>query len=610
MPSPAIVAEAGEEIYGSLIERSRPSAAEGRYRLDPFAHLEDGHVKIFDIETLEEIPFEPFEHQIEVVRSWVDLDHLAKTGRAHPELAELRFFNALAEKSRQMGITWIVAWVIRWALGYFPVRGLALHLDLDEIDDGGVASTIDSLFGKIRYLNDSMPTEWRAPLRYRMRPSIIRNMLDPLSFVVGEGATPNPGRGGKYHYGFLDEAARIAFGESVHASLSRSIPHGRLYNSTPEGEGNVYYRLASDRPAGYRFTKLHWSIHPVFSRGLHVAASIEEPRPAQPSPEAEAIAKKCRQCAGSRRGVRWTADAPDKAHRYPGKLTSDWYEEAIVELTDQQVAAELDIDYEASLTARVYPEFSEQAHVLPEGIAYDENYELTFGIDYGLDVTAILVLQETPSEVRAIAELEMGSETTDGREAIPENVVPALVEVLAAKGVPLLLLEKEWLLQMLGVGDPSGEGRDLATGKPLSTHYRRLGLRIYPPRRFTVWQTVNATKRLFLGRPKRFYVSGPDCPSFVRHAKGNRWVTDKTGRRTTPARLKDDEHNHIMRALAYWTAYRFPPEVEDETGDAVAQAAAREGRPLREGNVPVAVDRAKRDEGGVHAPGLRPGMNL
>ena len=77
--------------------------------MDPFAPIADGLIVFLDLETLEEVRVrELWPHQEEIIPTWIDLDHLAATGRP-------RFSNTQEEKSRQMGITWVTAYFIWWA---------------------------------------------------------------------------------------------------------------------------------------------------------------------------------------------------------------------------------------------------------------------------------------------------------------------------------------------------------------------------------------------------------------------------------------------------------------------------------------------------------------
>jgi hypothetical protein len=547
-----------------------------RYERDPFAHVDEGHITILDLETSTQTRLKPWPHQVKLTEAWIDLARLRRTG-------SLRFRNAHLEKSRQEGVTWWVAYLLWWVLNYHEVPGLAMSLKAAEIDDGGGNSTPRSFFGRIRYIHTqaSLPPHLRAPLEWRggADPS-IRNTHKPLAFLNGTGAVADPGRGGKYGYVFVDEAARLPFARAVQASISLACPVGRLYNSTPEGEDNLFYWLRERRPRGYRFLRFHWTRHPVYSRGLHVAASVETDEQGRTTGILTPGLRGCPLCEGTRRGLRWDANEP-RAHRYPGKPTSPWYEQAILDLTDEQVASELEIDYAGSLTARVYPEFSEELHCSDVVIPYDDRLGLDLTFDYGAGTTSVVIGQETPLEYRVVGEVE-------AYDTLPEEVAAAVRAQLVAIGVPAHLTSHEWTRRMSAYGDPAGEARQQATGKPLTAEYRRLGFEIYSKHE-SIERTIRAVKRLLKGRPKPVVVSAR-CTQFVRHMKHNRWPVDRNGdRRAGATEPQNDEHNHMMRAFAYMAVQKWPPP---EAADAIHRAT---------------VDRA---HGGRLDDGLSYGMDL
>lgn len=596
MPNPGTL-QPFKALYKEAIGRGAVNQeASRRYLLDPFAHLDEGHVKILDLTTLDEVEFRPYDHQRELLAAWVDLAYLRRTGTA-------RWRNVHEEKSRQMGCSWILAWADLWALMYHPVPGLALHINAAEVDDGGQGSTTDSYFGRIRYMHERLPMQHRQPLLFKYM--LIRNEDKPTSFLTGECASADPGRGGRYARALIDEAARISWDEAAQAALSRACPTGRLYNSTPNGEGNVFFRLRKTKPSGYRFLTHHWSRHPVYSQGLHVSAvpNLDEEgepqkQPRQPRPEMKEIAADCRLCEGTRAGLRWRADRPT-AHRYPGKLTSPWYEMAVEDLTDEQVAAELDIDYTGSLQARVYPEFDESVHVSPHRLPYEPDAGVELAWDYGLDTTAVLFLQDLPMEVRVIGEVE------DYHNATPDTVYPLVMAKLREIGIEERLLTKDWTMRMLMIGDPAGDIRDQSTGRSLVNEYARHGFRIQS-RRYPIKRTIIAVKRLLNGHPKPLVISGPDCPEFVRHIKNNRWPTDRQGhRKPGDNEPLNDEHNHALRAFAYFVSYKFPPVDTDES---LASATRKTG-----GVGPEVIESIEAYRYGLHqrpGGGLRPGQPL
>jgi hypothetical protein len=517
-------------------------AARSPYVRDPWLLPDEGGVRIQGAGG-REVTFRPYEHQRELADAWIDLRELTRSGR-------LVFRNLHEEKSRQMGITWGLAWLVLWMLTWHPGHGLMLHRRFSEVDDGGRASTTDSFVGKIRYMHDRLGEVIRPAFSFRAAAgkSLVRNDSTG-AFMQGEGATPDPGRGGTFDWCILDEAARIPWSEAVHQSVSRASPNGRVYNSTPFGMDNVYFRIKKERPHGYRFLTHHWTRHPFYARGAHLAG-------AEPDT--------CDLCAGNEAGLEWSPRDPD-AHRYPGKVTSPWYDGAVVELTDEQVAQELDVDYAGSLSARVFPEFSESAHVEVEPIEYDPMLPIELGFDFGLECTAVPICQDHPGEYRIIGEFE-------GTDMVPDQVAAHLRLTLEELGIRRELLTPSGTRALLCVGDPSGEARQLGTGRPLVQDYGRQGFSIVSQRR-TIQQTLNAVKRLLLGRPKPLRIS-PTCYSFVEHMQNNRWPVDRLGQRKPGVgEPLNDRHNHMMRAFAYLAAYKFPPPIQD---DAVPAEVERE----------------------------------
>lgn len=499
-----------------------------------------------------------FPDQETTIAAWLDLEHLAETG-------ELVFRNLVVEKSRQIGETWLFAVVMLWALLFHPVQGLALHRKAAEIADRGFS--VKSLFGKIRYAYRRLPAEaMPASSTLTFHPFSV----DPAKIVNehtgatwhGEAQSDDPGRGGTFDAVLVDEAAFVRHGESVYAAIDEACPEGKALLSTPFGSDNFHARLADEEPEGWRYLRLHWSTHPIYSKGLHVAG-LEPER--QPTAEMADVARSCPLCRGNRRGFKWNPKAP-RAHRFPGRLTSPHYDRAVIGKTIEQVASELDIDRERSLTARVYDEFSSEVHVYrgPDGreaeIPYDPLLPIELGWDYGLDCTAVVIAQDAPTEYRIIGEVEVYDRP--GETPIPEVVAPLVRQELVALGVEPRFATPAWTRRMYARGDPAGDARGLSNARPLTSDYRAAGFNILAPPRYltmTVDPSIKAVKALFLGTPKPVRISSR-CVKGIRHLRHNRWPTDAQGARRVGATVPlDDEHNHWARALAYLVVAKFPP---------------------------------------------------
>ncbi|RDI73298.1 hypothetical protein Gocc_2898 [Gaiella occulta] len=574
-------ARRGLELQWAADERRDVELTQAeRYARDPIGWLNSGHVWIASkfgegrAAKLRPIRLRLFPDQELTIRSWIDVDHLQTTG-------ELAFANVAIEKSRQIGETWAFAAAIAWAVHYHQVTLLAMHVDGGEIDDGGSRNTVKSLFGKVRYIDQrldrgKLPGLGDLVFRpFSREPAKIENPRNG-AVVYGEGQTDNPGRGNTVDGALVDEAAFVQHGEKVYAALDEACPSGKALLSTVNGDDNFHARICDEKPQGWTYLRLHWSEHPVYREGLHVAGVAAAD---QPTVEMAAAAAGCDLCAGTRAGVSWNPREP-RAHRYPGRLTSPHYDSRVIGKTDEQVANELDIDRERALGGRVYSEFQTDVHVVDGGIDIELDaatgklvVPLELAWDFGLDATSIPVVQNAPEEVRVVGILEMGD--LFGSSATPEAVAQQLRLYLQELGLPEIETTPAFSRHIRCVGDPAGQARSLETGKPFVNQYRRQGFSIgRPPSRLTsrVDFSIISVKRLLAGSPKPLRVCGVKAADFAAHMRNNVWPTDALGRRRQGATTPEDNiHNHACRAFAYWAVATFPPagEIADEQAAAI-----------------------------------------
>jgi hypothetical protein len=487
--------------------------------------------------------------QERTVRAWINVPLVEQTG-------ELEFRNVLVEKSRQIGETWVIATTVDWLLSYHRVRGLFMHTRAAEVADRGWS--VDSFMGRVKFIHDrclAANVPGVAPLTFRpfsTDPASITNDYQG-ALLRGECQRDDPGRGSTFDFAIIDEAAHVAHGESVHAALDDACPLGKLYLSTPEGSTNMHARLCDEKPQGWDYLRLHWSEHPVYGLGAHLAGKDDD----------------CEVCARTREGTLWTANHP-VSHRYPGQLTSPWYDRAVIGKTDEQVASELDIDRERSLSGRVYPEFTRGSHVIANGIPYDEALPIEFGWDFGLDCTSVPVIQDGPEDIRVIGLVEMGD--LFGNVATPEQVSQRLLRYLLELGVPGSMLTPDLTQRMRAIGDPAGQSRSLDSAKPYVDQYRAQGFQIdRPPTRLTakIDFSIISVQRILTGIPKPLRVCGINAKEFAAHLSSNRWRTDAHGVPTQPRALLDDIHNHCARAFAYWCVATYPPPAGGQASTSV-----------------------------------------
>lgn len=294
------------------------------------------------------IPFIPFPFQEEyVLEVWESIVEWNKpVSERNPEILT----NIFVEKSRQMGISWITMWIFVYGFIFHKHKYTAISRTEEEVD---TPWDMDSLFEKIRFMIRNLPN-WMIPKDFskelgKDKTNVFRKITDPHSeaSITGKTANPDAGRWGTRHAIFMDEMAFMANATAINKSAWSNTPC-RIFNSTPNGEGNEFYRMRTlcfervDKETGkilapeIKGLRYHWSEHPFYD--------------------------------------------------------TDWYNWKIKGMTPEQIAQELEIDYNTALEWRVYPEFPTQS--LP--IVYNPLLPLYVGIDnsHGWNnPNAIIVMQ-------------------------------------------------------------------------------------------------------------------------------------------------------------------------------------------------------------------------
>jgi hypothetical protein len=236
-------------------------------------------------------------------------------------------------------------------LMYRDWLGVVISQKEDKVDDGGNKSSWGSVLGKMRYMYERLP-EWikqDMPLEFSFRR--VRN-LKMGGVLMGETSAPDAGRGPGFRRALMDEAAYIPHGEAVFGGLRSACPQGAVLASTPNGKGNVFYRLRSAEGTTMRLLRLHWSKHP------ERACDCE-----------------------------------------PGQHSGCWYANECEVMTPLQIARELDISYESSVAGRVWYGWSDDFVGDVERI---EGLPIYRGWDLGVgDHTVIYFAQVVPLHLKS-----------------------------------------------------------------------------------------------------------------------------------------------------------------------------------------------------------------
>lgn len=165
----------------------------------------------------------------------------------------------LVEKSRDMGVSWVVLMVLQWFWMFEPGSDFLLgSRKSDMVDRRGDMST---LMEKLRYNLYAQP-EWMMPQGFqkRLHDNVLK-LVNPQNgnTITGESTNANFARGGRYRAVFMDEFAYWRTDELSYASAGQSTPC-RIVVSTPHGMANHFARLRHE--SAIQVETIHWRMHP------------------------------------------------------------------------------------------------------------------------------------------------------------------------------------------------------------------------------------------------------------------------------------------------------------------------------------------------------------
>lgn len=148
--------------------------------------------------------------------------------------------DGLAEKSRDMGVSWLCVAFAVWMWLFHPgtVAGFGSRKEeyVDDLNDP------KSLFWKARQFIQLLPVEFQPAGFNPKKHAPFMSIVNPEngSAIVGESGD-NIGRGNRTSIYFKDESAFYERPESIDAALSQTS-NCKIDVSTPNGNGNPFYR--------------------------------------------------------------------------------------------------------------------------------------------------------------------------------------------------------------------------------------------------------------------------------------------------------------------------------------------------------------------------------
>lgn len=296
-------------------------------------------------------------------------------------------------KSRRTLMSITAMSMMVWAMRFVPgFAGWVTSFEQDAIDHG---EDWDSLLGKLRFIWDKVHEyyPWMLPPlpRWGTTPLNKQNYVEFPEWRTGRiehakecwgnkirGVTASDlsARGGAALFGFADEAGWIEDLESFIESVEEMTPHLVLATTAPKESNNpITIRAQQGLSGGYRVTVSHWTMHPLFARG-----------------------------------VQWTPSAQDRGP-WTRKWRNEYYEDRLRRYSEEAVSRNLDINLQGAGGARVFTSFREEIHAgSPDSSAptfelYDPTWPLYIWYDIGRgDPWACLWVQvsDITGEVRIV----------------------------------------------------------------------------------------------------------------------------------------------------------------------------------------------------------------
>ena len=337
------------------------------------------------------------------------------------------------EKSRAMGMSWTVVCIIVWGWHFQKWDCLLGSEKAEKVDKRGDMGT---LIEKCRYIIENQPG-WLMPKLDKKEYDKSMLLINPIhgAKIKGDSNSVKFGRGDRSKILLADEFSSWDKTDIAAWRSCKATAKCRICLSTPNERGKNcwYFQVVNNaKKKNLPYLRLLWTLHPIFANGL--------------------------------------------TYKEDGSPTSPWYEKMKTEaVSDIEIAQELDIDYSASATGKVFPSFDLETNVIEtvvdekgkqiSGLDYNPNLPLYVSWDFGLDQTALIWFQpDTKNHVINIIDEYVNDGSSDAGSDIYNYID---------------VVDNKPYQQAIHFGDPhSGNNRNLAArGQSNGSILTRAGIR-------------------------------------------------------------------------------------------------------------------------------------
>lgn len=398
-------------------------------------------------------------------------------------------YDLLTEKSRDMGASWLIMAVFTWFwLFHGPGNDFLIGSRKQEyVDQKGNMST---LFQKIRYILHRLPV-WMLPAGFSFdKHDNYMRLENPEtgSMIHGESNNDNFGTSGRVRACMLDEYSKWKHtDEAAWQSLS-DVTACKLPVSSANGRTNHFYKLRSGEAGEIKKVKLHWASHPL--------------------------------------------------------KDNDWYDAEKKRRSPSDLAAEVDIDYSASVSNKAFPTFRFETHC-NEPVMLNPTAPINLMCDFNITPMCWAIGQHSA-----------------GVDYFPMEHVSNLAMTTAEHATALFKRLDDHRTKIMHVyGDASGKNRSVYSKSSNYDIIKSIGNKAgwqiiiqVPKGQPRVMDRIEAMNKRFQDweHDNRSWVKiDPDnCPTLINSLEQTQRKDDGVD--------KSENVEHISEAVGYYFVYRYP----------------------------------------------------
>jgi len=267
------------------------------------------------------------------------------------------------DKSRDMGMSWECVGIQAWGFLFKRWSQLYGSYDQDHVDHKG---DMDAHFQRLEYFFNRLP-KWMKPDDLLIKFMVVSSQK--LGCDISGDCGENFGTGGRRKVVWLDEFSYWA-NDSNAFRKTRDTANSRMFFGTPNGRFNIFGKVMTNHKDYLHLDaikkSLHWTLHP----------------------------KKAKDCyyieAGQK--VFCTKEKANELWHLGFEVSSPWHETEKKKRTKLDMAKEIDLNYDDSMSNAVYPHFLQDATL--GKYEYNPELKLYTGWDFGRDMVAIIWWQK------------------------------------------------------------------------------------------------------------------------------------------------------------------------------------------------------------------------